>query len=122
MAKQLENTKFKVIEGKGSEFLAIGLGGSDTIQCETIETGVFAGFSVLSIDGGQYLVCDNCNEDIEESDTCYYVAVLNRLFCKQCYEQWIAHATYYREDAEIEFRNYSVHQRKLEHQGLWQTS
>ena len=26
MAHQLENIKFKVIEGKGSEFLAIGLG------------------------------------------------------------------------------------------------
>lgn len=122
MARQLENTKFKVIEGEGSEFLAIGLGGSNNVQCGTIDTGIFAGFSCINIEGGQYLVCDDCCDDIKKSDICYYVAVLNRLFCKNCYEQWVADATYYQEDAETEFRNYALHQRKLERQGLWQIS
>ena len=122
MARQLENIKFKVIEGKGSEFLAIGLGGSDNVQCGTIDSGIFAGFGVINVEGGQYLVCDDCIKDIGKDDTCYYIAVLNRIFCKDCYEEWLANATYYEEDADTEFRNFAVYQRKLERQGLWQKS
>jgi len=119
MAHNLEIAGFYVIEGKGSEFLAIGLGASDNIQCGTIEDGIFAGFDCISVEGGQYLICDDCNEDIGSDDACYYVSVLNRLLCHKCFTKWIGHAKHYSEDVDIEVRNYSRHQKLLEREGLW---
>lgn len=56
------------------------------------------------------LICDNCNKLMNNDNEVYYVAVLNRLFCKECYEEWYAHAIRYKEDAKYEeryFRSYA---------------
>lgn len=56
------------------------------------------------------LVCDYCNKIINKDKEVYYIAVLNRLLCKECYEEWYTHATRYEEDAEYEercFRKYA---------------
>ena len=118
MAKKVES-KFLVIEAMASEFLSIGFGGSDNITTSPITSGVLAGFSSIEVAGGGFMVCDDCNQDIDPEDICYYVAVLNRIFCKDCYEKWAAHAKYYPEDAPIEERNYKRTQRELEAEGLW---
>ena len=64
------------------------------------------------------MCCDNCNSGILPSDTCYYVAVLNRIFCKECFEDWHQRATYYQEDEPSERRNYAVTASKLASIGI----
>lgn len=65
--------------------------------------------------GEYYLVCDDCNELLNVSPLkhpiVYYVAVLNRLLCAECYKDWLAHATRYDEDIPYEenlFNKYAV--------------
>ena len=118
MAKKVDN-KFLVIEGKADEFLTIGFGAGGGISCQQMN-GIFGDFTEITIHGGVYLVCDDCNEEIESDETCYYVAVLNRVFCKKCYEKWIADAEYYSEDAPYEERNYNRTKLKLTKMNLWQ--
>lgn len=82
MAKIIENEKgFKVIEVTGREMLKIGCGN----------------------------ICDNCAE--MESGTGYYVAVLNRWFCPECYEKWYRDATNYANeynaDGRVEAKNFA---------------
>ena len=64
---------------------------------------------------GCELVCDNCNEaffiDIEEP--LYYIAVLNMVFCKDCYEEWVNNATYYPEDAAYELKRFNYYKELL---------
>lgn len=84
MAKIIENEKgFKVIEVTGREMLKIGCGN----------------------------ICDNCAE--MESGTGYYVAVLNRWFCPECYEKWYGYAINYanehHSDRLIEERNFELY-------------
>lgn len=116
MAKQLD-TKFMVIEASGREFLDAGFGGSDIITEEEIMTGIFAGFTNIVIAGGKYLVCDSCNEEITDAEKCYYVAVLGRIFCEKCFEEWIADATYYESDRPYEERNFDYAKAMLEEAG-----
>ena len=119
MAKKIDSI-FLVIEAKGNEFLEIGFGGGGEVTTSQHTGWIFAGFSEISIGGGGCLVCDDCNDGILPSDTCYYVAVLNRVFCKKCYDEWIAGAKYYSEDAPFEERNYKRTKHELEMAGLWQ--
>ena len=64
---------------------------------------------------GCELVCDDCNEaffiDIEEP--LYYIAVLNMVFCKDCYEEWVNNATYYPEDAAYELKRFNYYKELL---------
>ena len=118
MAKRLES-KFLIIEGKGSEFLSIGLGaGGPVVDNGVITEGPFKGFSHIIVQGGGFLCCDNCNKDISEDETCYYVSVLNRIFCKECFENWHKRATYYAEDRPYETRNFNCYSRLLSEKGL----
>ena len=119
MAKKVDSV-FLVIEGKASEFLTIGFGAGGGISCQQLNDGIFGGFTEITIHGGGYLVCDDCNEEINPDDTCYYVAVLNRLFCKKCYDEWIADAKYYSQDAPYEERNYNRTKLELVNENLWQ--
>jgi hypothetical protein len=48
------------------------------------------------------------------------VAVLNRVFCKKCYDEWIASAKYYPDDAPYEERNYKRTMLELKRAELWQ--
>lgn len=106
MATKVEGIKFLVVEGKGSEFLAVGFGGGNVEERGVITSGVFEGFTHIVVGGGEELICDHCNEYIEDDATCYYVAVLNSILCKECFDNWIANANYYPEDAAIERKNY----------------
>jgi hypothetical protein len=105
MARLIES-KFLVIEGKGSEFLQAGFGGGPVQEVGVIKSGLFAGFSMINVGVGETLVCDTCNSGILPSETCYYIAVLNRLYCSDCFKKWHDGATYYPEDAVYERRQY----------------
>ena len=48
-------------------------------------------------------ICENCGE--MQSDG-YYIAVLNRWFCKKCFERFKRCAKWYPEDAQIEELNF----------------
>ena len=119
MAKKVDSI-FLVIEAKGDEFLKIGFGAGGGISVGELDDEVFNGFTQITVHGGVYLICDDCNEEINADETCYYVAVLNRVFCKKCYDEWIASAKYYSEDAPFEERNYNRTKSELESAGLWQ--
>ena len=105
MAKKVDS-KFLIIEAKASEFLAVGFGGGGETTQGMVTEGPFEGCGFISMEGGVFMCCDDCNEDIPEDATCYYVAVLNRVFCKDCFESWHESATYYPEDAPYEKRSY----------------
>lgn len=113
MAKKVES-KFLVIEASGSEFLAAGLGGGPIEDCGVVTSGMFEGFRLINVGTGGYLVCDYCNSEIKAGDTCYYVAVLNQVMCKDCFVRWHNSAKYYPGDVPIEKENYDRITRKLE--------
>lgn len=79
MARLIEFDKFLIIESSASE-LYVATGG----------TGL----------------CDSC---ARPSDKGYYIAVLNRWFCPECFEKWKSTARYYPEDMEIEIRNFDFY-------------
>lgn len=64
-----------------------------------------------------YLICDNCNKLLNVSPLkhpiVYYVAVLNRLLCAECYKEWYANATRYNEDIPYEERYFNKYAKKL---------
>ena len=94
MAKRLINNKeFKIIRLTAEECKAIGFGIQD--------------------DDYHELICDNCNELLITQD-CYYVAVLNRVFCSECFEEWYETAERYPEDIRWETNKYNMTVRKLE--------
>lgn len=51
-------------------------------------------------------ICDRC---CKSPNTGYYIAVLNMWFCPECYNKWIANATRYDEDKEVEERNFNFY-------------
>lgn len=55
------------------------------------------------------IVCDNCNigYDSKQEEPVYYIAVLNMLFCKDCFDDYIENAHYYKEDKGIEIDYYN---------------
>ena len=55
-------------------------------------------------------VCDDC---LSSPDDGYYVAVLNRWLCPNCYKHWISSAKYYKEDAWVEEQNYNYYMKLL---------
>ena len=94
MAKNVINEKgFKVIKLNPNEAKAIGFGIQDEINFE--------------------LICDNCNELMLSQD-CYYVAVLNKALCSECFEEWYEDAERYPEDIRWETHKYNDTVRKLE--------
>ena len=113
MAKKVDS-KFLVIEATAEEFMNIGFGGGPVEDLGIVAGGVFAGFSMISIGGGERMCCDVCNKDIKAEDTCYYVAVLNQVMCKKCFEGWHRSAKFYPEDVPFEKRNFENIQHKLE--------
>lgn len=110
---------FLVIKAKASDFLSIGLGYSDDIVTEQVTiSGVK--FSQTTVKGGKWMMCDDCSIEIEPSDDCYYVSVLNRILCPTCFSKWVARAKYYSEDKPYEERNYNIIKAQLNDAGLWQ--
>lgn len=92
MAKAITTEKgFKVIE----------MGIDDLMNCECGTMGV----------------CDYCNVGLASpkggGTPIYYVAVLNQLYCKSCYEDWLNEAKYCESDAEFEDANFAEWKLKL---------
>lgn len=121
MAKKVKSI-FKVIEATPQEFLSVGLGGSNNIKVSVIKEGPLEGLSHIEIEGGEFLVCDLCNEQLLQEPVCYYIAVLNQIMCKKCFERHIANAKYYQEDKPYESRNYYGMLARIEEAGLWKVS
>ena len=68
------------------------------------------GFKVIKMNSfelsdklGGYGICDFCNNAVFNG---YYIAVLNRWFCLECYNEWISIAVRYQQDTTIEERNF----------------
>lgn len=86
MARRVDNKKgFLVIELSRLEAAVLGFGLNDKGDC----------------------ICMSCNNIIDEP--IYYIAVLNDTMCKDCYNDFIENATYYKEDSKIEKRNYDYY-------------
>lgn len=61
-------------------------------------------------------ICDNCNDILMLSrENVYYIPVLNRLFCKDCLEEWLNRNTTkrYEEDNHYEKVHYNYYAEKL---------
>ena len=43
----------------------------------------------------------------------YYIAVLNDVMCKACYEKWYANATHYADDTKYENRYFDYYSKLL---------
>lgn len=84
--------------------------GFKIIKLSPKEALIHAGFGV-----GYELVCDNCNDAffIDDKAELYYIAVLNMVFCKDCYEEWVNKATYYPEDAAYELKRFNYYKELL---------
>lgn len=59
---------------------------------------------------GGYGICDNCSEPSAKG---YYVAVLNRWLCPDCFERWKEYAHWYQEDADVENKNFGFYAPRL---------
>lgn len=57
------------------------------------------------------MICMGCNNIIKGE--IYYVAVLNDVMDKQCYERWLEHAKNYPEDRQIEDRYFNYYKEEL---------
>lgn len=89
----------------------IGKNGHLCIEMTMIEAIDECGFGIPS---DRESLCDNCNERLfeEQEDPVYYIAVLNMLFCKDCFDDYIENTPYYEEDKEYELNTYN-HYAKL---------
>ena len=119
MVHQLKDTKFKIIVGKASDFTSIGMGASDNISFEDIIDDMLGEIRQITIEGGGYIICDNCNNEVEDNETCYYIPVLNRIFCERCFNKWHENATHYDDDTFYEEVHYEDVKGGLEERGLW---
>lgn len=52
------------------------------------------------------LICDSCNELLNEHKEVYYIPVLNRVFCKDCFVKWYESAKVYPENKRYETQYY----------------
>lgn len=84
----------------------IGKNGHLCIEMTMTEAIDKCGFGISSDREG---LCDNCNERLfeEQEEPVYYVAVLNELFCKDCFDDYIENASYYEEDKDFEINQYN---------------
>lgn len=99
MAKNVINEKgFKVIALTPNECFQVGFGYYSGVINE--------------------LVCDNCNEIINNHNEVYYIPVLNRVFCKECFVSWYEDAERYTEDIRWETRKYNAFVSKAEQEGI----
>ena len=89
MAKIVDNNKgFKVICMNNEEARDLGF-------------GIFPGSCI----------CMRCNSLV--FDEIYYIAALNDVMCKSCYEKWYENATRYKEDTECENRYFNYYSKLL---------
>lgn len=62
----------------------------------------------------EFGVCDNCNNQLfNDEEPVYYIAVLNMLFCKDCFDDYIKNTPYYEEDKDFELEYYNCYAKIL---------
>ena len=83
----------------------IGKNGHLCIEMTMTEAIDKCGFGISSDREG---VCDTCNQRLfeQQEEPVYYIAVLNMLFCKDCFDDYIENSPYYKEDKICEKINY----------------
>lgn len=86
MEEILTKTKNKVLVLSAKELKTMGLG-----YCNE--------------NGDHKVICDNCNAEISDDELCYYIGVLNEVFCEECYRSRGENMKHYREDERVENRN-----------------
>lgn len=64
----------------------------------------------LYIAAGSPGICDKC---AKPSANGYYIAVLNRWLCPDCYEKWKEYAHWHPEDADVENKNFEFYAPRL---------
>lgn len=74
----------------------------------SIEDAASLGFGLY---GSGACVCMHCNNIIKGD--IYYIAVLNDVMDKECYDEWYKGATRYTEDIPIENRNFNHYKEAL---------
>lgn len=74
----------------------------------SIEDAASLGFGLY---GSGACVCMHCNNIIKGD--IYYIAVLNDVMDKECYDEWYKGATRYTEDIPIENRNFNHYKEVL---------
>lgn len=77
------------------------------IICMNNNEAANLGFGIVPGD----CICMNCNNII--CNEIYYIAVLNDVMCKSCYEKWYENATRYKDDAECENRYFDYYSKLL---------
>ena len=60
-----------------------------------------------------FLVCDDCNDVIHFHNNVYYVAVLNRVLCKNCCDRFVNNFKRYEEDKAYEVKHYNYYANKV---------
>lgn len=60
------------------------------------------------------IICDGCNRLPYTNEFVYYIAVLNMVFCKHCYEEWYNRSNYCQEDRAYEVGHYNIVAKALE--------
>ena len=60
-----------------------------------------------------YLICDICNKLLNFEEQVYYIAVLNYLVDKDCYNDWVSRAKRYTEDISYEEHLFNMYATKL---------
>lgn len=59
------------------------------------------------------LICDECNKLLNVEERVYYIAVLNYLVDKDCYDDWVSHAKRYNEDIAYEEKLFNKYAARL---------
>ena len=69
-----------------------------------------------ALDIGFGPICDNCNDVfMNNGSNRYYIASMNKLFCKECVDEWLARPTtrHYEGDNHYEKVHYNYYAEKL---------
>ena len=56
-------------------------------------------YTMRKIFHGTLCICDSCLADLSY---CFYVPVINQIFCPDCFDKFIKRAKWYKEDSIIE--------------------
>lgn len=83
------------------------------IEMDCLDASITCGFGIDTGHLANKIVCDNCNNEIDPFDDCYYIAVINRCVCKDCCEDIIKGLDKHEEDVLYEITHYNYYADKL---------
>lgn len=83
------------------------------IQMTHLEATVDCGMGIRQSRFISKIICDICNNEIDEVDDIYYVAVLNRALCKECCDDFIKGYDKHPEDEPYEKSHYNYYAKIL---------